>query len=79
MSTTYQQVADFAAASGADEAEREKRQTDRRIHYGPIYGRPVGETMALCKPAGSTATMSNAWHMVDCPACLGQRLNRTIL
>lgn len=49
------------------------------IHYGPVYGRSVGETMALCKPAGSTAAMSNAWHMVDCPECLKQRFNRTIL
>ena len=49
------------------------------IHYGPIYGRAVGETMALCKPVGSTATMSNAWHMVDCPECLKQRFNREIL
>ncbi len=57
--------------------ETEKMPTP--IHYGPIYGRPTGETMALCKPAGSFATMSNAWHHVTCQVCLAQQYNGKIL
>ncbi len=45
------------------------------VHYGPIYGRPSGETMALCKPDGPSVTMSNAWHMVTCEKCLRQQYN----
>lgn len=78
MGTSYQQVADAAAAGGADEVEREKRVqsvTDLRIHYGPVYGRAFGETMALCKPVGfMNAIMSNDMRSVDCRACRDLRL-----
>lgn len=39
------------------------------IHYGPIYGRPTGQTMALCKPFSVAATMTNDWRAVTCEKC----------
>ena len=40
------------------------------VHYGPIYGRPEGETLALCSLAGQ-ALMSNSESAVTCEACKG--------
>lgn len=39
------------------------------IHYGPIYDRPLGESLALCSPVGGFATMSNHWPSVNCERC----------
>lgn len=39
------------------------------IHYGPIYDRPQGESLALCSPIGGFATMSNHWPSVNCERC----------
>lgn len=40
------------------------------IHFGPIYGRKWGETMSLCKPPGTSSTMTNDWRAVTCPKCI---------
>lgn len=40
------------------------------IHFGPIYGRPEGETLALCSPRGPSL-MSSDESAVTCEACLG--------
>lgn len=39
------------------------------IHYGPIYDRPLGASLALCSPVGGFATMSNHWPAVNCGRC----------
>jgi len=39
------------------------------IHYGPIYDRPLGHSLALCEPPGGFATMSNDWKSVNCEKC----------
>lgn len=48
---------------------------DEAIHYGPIYGRGAGASLALCLPKieerGSN-TMSHSLHLVGCRTC--QRL-----
>lgn len=44
------------------------------IHFGPVYGRAVGESGALCDrtpmKAGESKTMSRSVRMVDCAFCL---------
>jgi len=46
------------------------------IHYGPMYGRPIGASLALCAdpgvipPAAPSATMSTHRPFINCPDCL---------
>jgi hypothetical protein len=53
----------------------EEKRTPTPIHYGPIYGRPVAETMALCKPPDAGSLMSDLWGSVTCPDCLKRKHN----
>ena len=44
------------------------------LHYGPVYGRAIGESGALCDrtpmKAGESKTISRSVRMVDCAFCL---------
>lgn len=46
---------------------------ETRVHFGPVYGRPVGSSMALCASAlpepGASRTMSRSLKMVTCADC----------
>lgn len=45
---------------------------DKLIHFGPVYGRPVGQSMALCAPevvSGESRTMTRNLT-VTCDRCL---------
>jgi hypothetical protein len=46
---------------------------ERVIHFGPVYGRPVGTSMSLCDstlpPHGSSRTMSRSLKMITCSNC----------
>jgi hypothetical protein len=43
------------------------------VHFGPVWGRPVAVSMALCdstrQPAGSGRTMSRSLKMITCDKC----------
>lgn len=47
--------------------------SDERVHFGPVYGRPVGSSMALCDSvlpqAGRSRTMSRSLKMITCADC----------
>lgn len=41
-------------------------------HFGPVYGRPHGESLCLCQPGlvpGDSNTMTRSTKMVDCKRC----------
>lgn len=45
---------------------------DSPTHFGPVYGRPVGESMCLCGPGlapGGGNTMTRSLKMVNCKKC----------
>lgn len=46
---------------------------EKVVHFGPVYGRPTGTSMALCDstlpPHGSSRTMSRSLKMVTCDKC----------
>jgi hypothetical protein len=46
---------------------------DKVIHFGPVYGRRAGQSMALCDsalpPAGDSRTMSRSLKMITCNKC----------
>jgi hypothetical protein len=46
---------------------------DKAIHFGPVYGRRAGQSMALCDsvlpPAGTSRTMSRSLKMITCDKC----------
>lgn len=43
------------------------------VHFGPVWGRPVAVSMALCDrtrpPAGTSRTLSRSLKMVTCDKC----------
>ena len=45
----------------------------RLVHFGPVYGRPVASSLALCdkamSPPGSSKTMTRSLGMVTCDKC----------
>lgn len=46
---------------------------DQAVHFGPVYGRRTGQSMALCDlalpPPGSSRTMSRSLKMITCDKC----------
>ena len=46
---------------------------ERVVHFGPVYGRKTGQSMALCDivlpPAGTSRTMSRSLKMIPCHKC----------
>jgi hypothetical protein len=44
------------------------------VHFGPVWGRPVSRSMALCMadkdPGLESRTMTRSATTVTCPACL---------
>lgn len=46
---------------------------ERVVHFGPVYGRPVASSLALCDkampPPGSSKTMTRSLGMVTCDKC----------
>lgn len=45
---------------------------EKLVHFGPVYGRPVGQSMALCAPkvdSGKSTTMTRTMT-ITCDHCL---------